>query len=78
MTPRSEADPGDQVIQRISSRVVYQSPWMRLREDVVERPDGSRADYAYVDKPDFVLIIPAEEGGFHLVEQYRYPVSRRS
>lgn len=51
---------------------------MRLREDVVERPDGSRADYAYVDKPDFVLIIPAEEGGFHLVEQYRYPVSRRS
>ncbi|MGH3329548.1 MAG: NUDIX domain-containing protein [Streptomycetales bacterium] len=31
-----------------------------------------------VDKPDFALIIPDEEGGFHLVEEYRYPVRRRT
>ncbi len=51
---------------------------MQLLEDVVERPDGSRGIYSYVDKPDFALIVPVERGGFHLVEQYRYPVSQRS
>ena len=51
---------------------------MRLREDGIRRPDGSTGTYAYVEKPDFALIIPAENGGFHLVEQYRYPIRRRS
>jgi len=31
-----------------------------------------------VEKPDFALIIPAENDGFHLVEQYRYPIRQRS
>jgi 8-oxo-dGTP pyrophosphatase MutT (NUDIX family) len=57
---------------------VYQSPYLRLREDRIRRPDGSPGTYAYVEKPDFALIIPAENGGFHLVEQYRYPVRQRS
>lgn len=51
---------------------------MQLREDVIERADGSRGIYTYVEKPDFALIIPVEHDGFHLVEQYRYPVSHRS
>jgi 8-oxo-dGTP pyrophosphatase MutT (NUDIX family) len=51
---------------------------MTLREDVIRRPDGSKGIYAYVEKPDFALIIPIERGGFHLVEQYRYPVGHRS
>ncbi len=69
---------GDVTIQRISSRVVYQNPWMQLREDVIRRPDRSQGTYSYVEKPDFALIVPVEQGGFHLVEQYRYPVSHRS
>lgn len=51
---------------------------MRLREDVIQRPDGSEGIYSYIDKPDFALIIPIEQDGFHLIEQYRYPVSHRS
>lgn len=78
MTPQPETDAGDPIIQRISSRIVYQNPWMQLREDVIERPDGSRGIYSYVDKPDFALIIPVERDGFHLIEQYRYPVAHRS
>jgi 8-oxo-dGDP phosphatase len=31
-----------------------------------------------VDKPTSALIIPLENDGFHLVEQYRYALSRRS
>ncbi|MGH7866900.1 MAG: NUDIX domain-containing protein, partial [Candidatus Dormibacteraceae bacterium] len=40
--------------------------------------DGSQGIYSYVEKPDFALIIPVDQDGFHLVEQYRYPVSHRS
>lgn len=78
MTPQPETGPSDATIQRISSRIVYQNPWMQLREDVIQRPDGSRGMYSYVAKPDFALIIPVERDGFHLVNQYRYPVSHRS
>ncbi|WP_131741502.1 NUDIX domain-containing protein [Actinomadura roseirufa] len=65
-------------VRQVSTRVVYENPWMVVREDEVERPDGSRGIYGVVDKPDFVLVIPAERGGFHLVEEYRYPIGRRS
>ncbi len=51
---------------------------MRLRRDEIERRDGSRGSYAVVDKPDFALVIPAENDGFHLVEEYRYPIGRRT
>jgi ADP-ribose pyrophosphatase YjhB (NUDIX family) len=65
------------VIRQVASRVVYRNPWLTLREDEVERPDGSRGIYSVVEKPDFALIIPMERDGFHLVEQYRYPTGRR-
>jgi 8-oxo-dGTP pyrophosphatase MutT (NUDIX family) len=79
MTRRPDADRHDGLsIEQVSSRVVYDNPWMALREDVIRRPDGSEGIYSYVEKPDFVLIIPIDRGGFHLVEQYRYPVGHRS
>jgi 8-oxo-dGTP pyrophosphatase MutT (NUDIX family) len=51
---------------------------MTFREDVIRRPDGSEGIYSYIEKPDFALIIPVDRDGFHLVEQYRYPVGHRS
>jgi 8-oxo-dGDP phosphatase len=65
-------------IKRLSSRVVYENPWMVVREDEIERPDGSRGIFGVIDKPDFALVVPAEDGGFHLVEEYRYPIGRRT
>ncbi|MGZ4543913.1 MAG: NUDIX domain-containing protein [Blastococcus sp.] len=61
-----------------SSREVYRNPWIRVREDVVERADGTTGVYGVVEKPDFALILPAERDGFWLVEQFRHPVGRRS
>lgn len=65
-------------IKRMTSRVAYQNPYMTVREDEVERRDGSRGIYSFIEKPDFALIIPAESDGFWLVEQFRYPVGVRS
>jgi 8-oxo-dGDP phosphatase len=61
----------------LESSVVYADNWITLRRDEIERDDGSRGTYAFVEKRDFALIIPAENGGFHLVEEYRYPLGRR-
>jgi 8-oxo-dGDP phosphatase len=65
-------------VRTLASDIIYQDGWMRLRRDEIERRDGSRGSYAFVEKADFALVIPAENGGFHLVEEYRYPISRRT
>ena len=65
-------------IRTLSTGVVYEDHWMRLRLDEIERRDGSRGTYAYVEKRDFALVIPAENDGFHIVEEYRYPIRRRT
>jgi 8-oxo-dGDP phosphatase len=67
-----------QEIRTLSSRVVYEDNWIRLRKDDIERPNGLRGTYAVVEKDDFALVIPAEGDGFHLVEEYRYPIGRRT
>jgi 8-oxo-dGDP phosphatase len=45
---------------------------------MVRRPDGTDGIYAVVDKPTFALVIPCDGDRFHLVEQYRYPLGKRS
>ena len=71
-------EPDEPDIRTISSRLVYEDSWIRLRQDEIERLDGSRGTYAVVDRRDFALVIPSEDGGFHLVEEYRYPIRRRT
>jgi 8-oxo-dGTP pyrophosphatase MutT (NUDIX family) len=74
VTPVCQARP----VRTTSSRLAYQNPWIRVREDVIERDDGSVGLYGVVERPDFALVIPAEADGFWLVEQFRYPLGRRS
>lgn len=65
-------------IRTLTSDVVYKSPYMTLREDKIQRLDGSQGIYSHIEKPDFALVIPEEDAGFWLVEQFRYPVGERS
>jgi 8-oxo-dGDP phosphatase len=64
-------------VRMLTTSVVYADQWLTFRRDEIERNDGSRGTYAFVQKRNFALIIPAENGGFHLVEEYRYPLGRR-
>jgi len=65
-------------IETVSTRVVYENRWMRVREDAIRRRDGSSGIYGVVEKPDFVVIVPVEDDGHvHLVQQFRYPVGGR-
>ncbi|MDW5314036.1 NUDIX hydrolase [Rhizobium sp. PL01] len=65
-------------IMTLSSTAVYQNRWMKVREDIVERQDGSQGVYGVVEKNDFSLIVPIDAAGtVYLVEQFRYPVGKR-
>lgn len=67
----------DPDIRTLASEVVYSDPWIRLRRDEIERRDGGKGTYAVVERADFSIVIPAENDGFHLVEEFRYPLGRR-
>jgi 8-oxo-dGTP pyrophosphatase MutT (NUDIX family) len=60
----------------ISSRSVYDNPWIRVREDQVLRPDGLPGIYGVVEfKNRAVGILPIDRvGRIWLVGQYRYPL----
>lgn len=64
-------------IKTLSSREVYRNPWLRLREDEIERSNGALGLYGVVDKDDCALIIPIEGDRIHLVEQFRYTIQQR-
>jgi len=68
-------------MKTIASRVVYKNRWMSVREDQIERADGSPGIYSVIDKPPAAMVIPLEgsiaEGHLYLIEQYRYPASGR-
>ena len=64
-------------IKTLSSKVVYQNKWMRVREDAIQRASGAEGIYGLVDKPDFAIILPIDGQRIHLVQQYRYSFGQR-
>jgi ADP-ribose pyrophosphatase len=57
----------------LSSREIYENPWMRLREDVAEMPNGRTTIYGVVTFGDCVGVVPfVGEDHVLLVRQYRY------
>ncbi len=63
----------------VSSRRVYENPWMAVREDQVIRPDGRPGIYGVVETrvaTGVVALTPALE--VVLVGQWRYPLDRYS
>ena len=64
-------------IETLSTRVAYENPWTRVREDIIRRADGTQGLYGVVERSDFVVVVPVQDGRVTLVEQYRYPVGQR-
>jgi ADP-ribose pyrophosphatase len=59
--------------QTRSSRPVYENPWMRIREDIAELPDGRTTIYGVVQCTPAVGILPfLDAETVVLVGQYRY------
>ena len=63
----------------LSSRPIYENPWLRLREDQVIRPDGKEGIYGVVDTRLAVGVIAlTPEKEIFIVGQWRYPLNRYS
>jgi ADP-ribose pyrophosphatase len=57
----------------LSTRQVYTNPWIRVREDQAELPDGRTTIYGVVEVPPAVGVLPfLDERTVVLVGQYRY------
>jgi len=65
-------------IRTLSTREVYRNPWLRLREDEIERSNGARGVYGVVEKDDCAVILPVDGDSIYLVEQFRYTIQQRS
>ncbi|KAB2675823.1 NUDIX hydrolase [Brucella tritici] len=65
-------------IKKLGAKTIYQSRWLKLREDRIRYPDGTDSTFGVVEKNDASMIVPLDDdGNVYLVEQYRYPVGRR-
>ncbi|MGC2618678.1 MAG: NUDIX hydrolase [Acidobacteriaceae bacterium] len=64
-------------IRTLSTREIYRNPWLRLREDEIERSNGAHGIYGVVDKDDCAVILPLEGDTIYLVEQFRYTIQQR-
>ncbi|MFO0959472.1 MAG: NUDIX hydrolase [Isosphaeraceae bacterium] len=60
----------------LDTRLVYENPWIRVREDRVIRPDGQPGIYGVVHfRNRAVGVLPVEDDGqVWLVGQHRYPL----
>ena len=65
---------------KLSSRDIYENPWIKIREDQVLNPSGKNGIYGVVSfKSKAIGVIPIDENGFTwLVGQYRYPLDEYS
>jgi ADP-ribose pyrophosphatase len=74
--PASPSDRARAAWRTLTSRPVYANPWIRVREDIAELPDGRTTLYGVVECAPAVGVLPfLDERTVVLVGQWRY-VSR--
>jgi 8-oxo-dGTP pyrophosphatase MutT (NUDIX family) len=62
--------------ETLSTKTVYENPWMRVREDVVIRPDGSSGMYGIMESGDSVVIATLNERDeMYLIKLFSYAAS---
>jgi 8-oxo-dGTP pyrophosphatase MutT (NUDIX family) len=77
---REDSHAGKASLARVritSTRVVYENRWLRMREDRLERDDGTPGVYAYVEKSRGAIVVAVEDGHVWLIEQYRHTTRGR-
>ena len=63
----------------VTSRIAYENPWIRVREDRVLRPNGKPGLYGVVEiRPSVGVIALNDADEIVLVGQWRYTIGRHS
>lgn len=57
-----------------STRIAYENPWMKIREDAVVTPTGQNGIYGVMESNDSVMIaVLNDDRELYLVRTFRYP-----
>jgi 8-oxo-dGTP pyrophosphatase MutT (NUDIX family) len=60
----------------MESAILYQNPWVTVREDQVVQPDGENGAFGIVELVQSVAVLPVhEDGTVSLVEVFRYTLN---
>ena len=58
----------------LSSKVVYQNKWMKVREDKVITPQGNKGIYGVIESNDSVIIVALnDKNEIYITRNFRYP-----
>lgn len=61
----------------IDTKIVYQNPWIKVREDNVIRPDKKHGIFGVIEQKGGVSVIPLDKNGnVYLTKEYHYAVER--
>ena len=65
--------------KKIDSKLIYENPWIRVREDSVIRPDGNPGIYGVVETRKATGVVAlTEDNQVYLVGQFRYTMNQYS
>jgi len=64
--------------KKISSKIVYETPWIKVQEDEVIQPDGKQDRYTFLNTPESCMIIAWDKKSksLFLINEFRYPIGR--
>ncbi|MFN8661395.1 MAG: NUDIX hydrolase [Thermomicrobiales bacterium] len=72
--PQEQEQRGGWTVQ--GSTVLYENPWIRVREDQVIQPDGESGTFGVVELGPAVAVLPVhQDGTVSLVRVFRYTVN---
>lgn len=64
----------DNPFKTLSSKTVYKNPWIRVREDAIIRPDGTKGIYSVVESDDSVIVGALnDKNEIFLIYSFSYP-----
>lgn len=66
--------------KKITSKIIYKTPWIKVRKDKVIRPDGKPGTYSYVETngPSVMIVPITVNNEIYLIRQFRYTTQNDS
>ena len=60
----------------LSSKIVYESKWMRFYEDQIIHPDDTKGMYSYLNAIPGIIVIAEKDGKLLMINEYKYPIKQ--